>query len=65
LLRPQEPMQREARIDEAPRRLQVKDKSWRPCEKMRSTAVDVASESEISYIYSKRIIIKTLPGMLR
>jgi hypothetical protein len=47
--RPQEPRQRKARMDEAWSRLRVNDRSWRPCEKTRSTAVDVATKSTVSY----------------
>lgn len=46
--RPQEPRQRNARIDEALRQLRVKDKSWRPCENTRSTAVDVAIGGKVN-----------------
>ena len=40
---PQEPRQRCIQIDEALRGLQVKDKSWWPCENTHLTAVDVAT----------------------
>jgi hypothetical protein len=39
---PQEPRQRKARMDEAESPLQVNERSWRPCEKTSSTAIDVA-----------------------
>ena len=48
--RPQEPRQRNARIDEALRRLRVKDKSWRPCENTRSTAVNVAIGGKVKWL---------------
>jgi hypothetical protein len=41
-LNPQEPRQRNAQIDEAPRWLQVKDKNLWPCENTHLTAVEVA-----------------------
>ena len=47
--RPQEPRQRNARREEARSRFRVNDRSWRPCEKTRSTAVDVAVQDIVSY----------------
>jgi hypothetical protein len=46
--RPQEPRQRKAQMDEAWSQLRVNERSWRPCEKTRSTAVDVAMKIIIS-----------------
>ena len=49
-LQPQEPRQRNTQLDEGERQLQVNDKSWWPCEKTCSTAVDVATENVVSNI---------------
>src|SRR5882724_8473387 len=50
---PQEPMQRKVQTDEARSQLQVNERSWQPCEKTCSTAVDVATKSTISYICNR------------
>src|SRR5882724_330051 len=47
---PQEPMQRKAQTDEAQSQLQVNERSWWPCKKTCSMAVNVATESTISHI---------------
>lgn len=55
-------MQRNARTDKAQRRLRVKDRSCRPCEKTRSTAVDVACKRKISYCTYKQKYHKGITG---
>ena len=39
---PQEPRQRKAQMDKAESQLWVNERSWQPCEKTHSTAIDVA-----------------------